>query len=162
MRVLLLRQQVNCWFIAVGGQRVEDPGLVCLGYAVKAQVEYALGRDDDTVWTDIRDTYDAEAAIGVAYPHVVVLGGIVWHRRRQGAVHVSMQANDVNTERPSHVWTQRAFQHDVLEVVAHDRRRIHLEGEPLANLDVANISTCLLYTSPSPRDLSTSRMPSSA
>ena len=26
----------------------------------------------------------------------------------------------------------------------------------------ANIATCLLYTSPSPRDLSTSRMPSSA
>ena len=25
-----------------------------------------------------------------------------------------------------------------------------------------NVSTCLLYTSPSPRDLSTSRMPSSA
>ena len=29
-------------------------------------------------------------------------------------------------------------------------------------LDVLYSSTCLLYTSPSPRDLSTSRMPSSA
>ena len=29
-------------------------------------------------------------------------------------------------------------------------------------LDQANIYDCLLYTSPSPRDLSTSRMPSSA
>ena len=28
--------------------------------------------------------------------------------------------------------------------------------------DIARINTCLLYTSPSPRDLSTSRMPSSA
>ena len=28
--------------------------------------------------------------------------------------------------------------------------------------DVVSINTCLLYTSPSPRDLSTSRMPSSA
>ena len=28
--------------------------------------------------------------------------------------------------------------------------------------DEVNIDTCLLYTSPSPRDLSTSRMPSSA
>ena len=28
--------------------------------------------------------------------------------------------------------------------------------------DIANPDTCLLYTSPSPRDLSTSRMPSSA
>ena len=31
-----------------------------------------------------------------------------------------------------------------------------------ALLDAANIAPCLLYTSPSPRDLSTSRMPSSA
>ena len=28
--------------------------------------------------------------------------------------------------------------------------------------DITNYQTCLLYTSPSPRDLSTSRMPSSA
>ena len=28
--------------------------------------------------------------------------------------------------------------------------------------DISNLSPCLLYTSPSPRDLSTSRMPSSA
>ena len=32
----------------------------------------------------------------------------------------------------------------------------------LALIDDANFGTCLLYTSPSPRDLSTSRMPSSA
>ena len=31
-----------------------------------------------------------------------------------------------------------------------------------SGLDMANVNTCLLYTSPSPRDLSTSRMPSSA
>ena len=30
------------------------------------------------------------------------------------------------------------------------------------NQAVENVNTCLLYTSPSPRDLSTSRMPSSA
>ena len=30
------------------------------------------------------------------------------------------------------------------------------------NSDAAGVITCLLYTSPSPRDLSTSRMPSSA
>ena len=29
-------------------------------------------------------------------------------------------------------------------------------------LDISNVKDCLLYTSPSPRDLSTSRMPSSA
>ena len=33
-------------------------------------------------------------------------------------------------------------------------------GKPLVYFD--NGATCLLYTSPSPRDLSTSRMPSSA
>ena len=32
----------------------------------------------------------------------------------------------------------------------------------LRDLDVADPYVCLLYTSPSPRDLSTSRMPSSA
>ena len=32
----------------------------------------------------------------------------------------------------------------------------------LVNSNPATIMTCLLYTSPSPRDLSTSRMPSSA
>ena len=32
----------------------------------------------------------------------------------------------------------------------------------LANLNTIQLYNCLLYTSPSPRDLSTSRMPSSA
>ena len=34
--------------------------------------------------------------------------------------------------------------------------------EVLDTLNLAQVSNCLLYTSPSPRDLSTSRMPSSA
>ena len=34
--------------------------------------------------------------------------------------------------------------------------------ESVATQKVSSISVCLLYTSPSPRDLSTSRMPSSA
>jgi len=33
---------------------------------------------------------------------------------------------------------------------------------PLADVGLEKAKTCLLYTSPSPRDLSTSRMPSSA
>ena len=36
------------------------------------------------------------------------------------------------------------------------------EGRAYGNLGIAYRSICLLYTSPSPRDLSTSRMPSSA
>ena len=42
------------------------------------------------------------------------------------------------------------FSHNTLDEIS--RRFIHL----------VNTNTCLLYTSPSPRDLSTSRMPSSA
>ena len=34
--------------------------------------------------------------------------------------------------------------------------------EQLETMNVENVTICLLYTSPSPRDLSTSRMPSSA
>mgnify|MGYP000197389639 CR=1 FL=1 len=36
------------------------------------------------------------------------------------------------------------------------------DGKVAANADYKIYYTCLLYTSPSPRDLSTSRMPSSA
>ena len=35
-------------------------------------------------------------------------------------------------------------------------------GVKIPDEEVKNLKTCLLYTSPSPRDLSTSRMPSSA
>ena len=37
-----------------------------------------------------------------------------------------------------------------------------LTYEDVTNIDSVGLITCLLYTSPSPRDLSTSRMPSSA
>ena len=40
--------------------------------------------------------------------------------------------------------------------------RPHHDIPALDGLDVWSITGCLLYTSPSPRDLSTSRMPSSA
>ena len=44
---------------------------------------------------------------------------------------------------------------------------VHLKKMEKENIQLANVRTrlvdgCLLYTSPSPRDLSTSRMPSSA
>ena len=41
-------------------------------------------------------------------------------------------------------------------------RMDHLLDNRIFSLLVQNTYTCLLYTSPSPRDLSTSRMPSSA
>ena len=54
--------------------------------------------------------------------------------------------------------------------VANDRTRENADANYLANIskidgeknEAAMEKTCLLYTSPSPRDLSTSRMPSSA
>ena len=39
---------------------------------------------------------------------------------------------------------------------------VTVDGAAVAGFPDRNIKICLLYTSPSPRDLSTSRMPSSA
>ena len=47
-----------------------------------------------------------------------------------------------------------------LEITTHDGKVLKF-GDPDQSLK-ANIKTCLLYTSPSPRDPKTSRMPSSA
>ena len=41
-------------------------------------------------------------------------------------------------------------------------KKIILQGKPYNEDNVFHMKSCLLYTSPSPRDLSTSRMPSSA
>ena len=41
-------------------------------------------------------------------------------------------------------------------------RNIYLFGTAVSEEAITQLQTCLLYTSPSPRDLSTSRMPSSA
>ena len=43
----------------------------------------------------------------------------------------------------------------------HSRNVMHRDIKP-SNIYLMKDGTCLLYTSPSPRDLSTSRMPSSA
>ena len=49
------------------------------------------------------------------------------------------------------------------DVLVTDIEMPEMSGIDLANaLTKEGINTCLLYTSPSPRDLSTSRMPSSA
>ena len=45
--------------------------------------------------------------------------------------------------------------------VPEDKLRLYLEADERGQ-QMRNVSDCLLYTSPSPRDLSTSRMPSSA
>ena len=48
-----------------------------------------------------------------------------------------------------------------LEICGLGGARMKKEGVQILQ-DTTSISACLLYTSPSPRDLSTSRMPSSA
>ena len=55
------------------------------------------------------------------------------------------------------LWSER-----ILEEWAHSARKLGPEGEIQARGEIALLKACLLYTSPSPRDLSTSRMPSSA
>ena len=45
---------------------------------------------------------------------------------------------------------------------AYQDLTITADPNPTGNYGSAGSNTCLLYTSPSPRDLSTSRMPSSA
>ena len=52
----------------------------------------------------------------------------------------------------------------VIAMLALDRAGVEMElmAPNIDQMHVVNHYTCLLYTSPSPRDLSTSRMPSSA
>ena len=52
--------------------------------------------------------------------------------------------------------------YDFAVKVHKDQKRQSGDPYVIHPVAVANILTCLLYTSPSPRDLSTSRMPSSA
>ena len=47
-------------------------------------------------------------------------------------------------------------------VFQEDGRSVPVTVVEVATNRVTQVKTCLLYTSPSPRDLSTSRMPSSA
>ena len=48
------------------------------------------------------------------------------------------------------------------ELPVRDLRALEREKLRLSRFDIVTSIFCLLYTSPSPRDLSTSRMPSSA
>ena len=62
----------------------------------------------------------------------------------------------------------RNLANDITAVIEKNETTIHvmnLDMDKVSNVDCVLESlrnTCLLYTSPSPRDLSTSRMPSSA
>ena len=67
---------------------------------------------------------------------------------------------------PVYLFSRIAFRHDIDEAdTLHALRNAigqwHLDAEPPDRPDVRLLS-CLLYTSPSPRDRTRSRMPSSA
>ena len=51
---------------------------------------------------------------------------------------------------------------ELIELVPNLTNYAQVEAEQFANVSSSQLTLCLLYTSPSPRDLSTSRMPSSA
>ena len=61
------------------------------------------------------------------------------------------------------VWSEQAKFQSWLDVeIAATESNCRLGRVPQEALDTIKAKACLLYTSPSPRDLSTSRMPSSA
>ena len=66
----------------------------------------------------------------------------------------AIYAKDLNAQGPMTVLLKEAIRPNVTQTLENNPAIIH--GGPFANI------ACLLYTSPSPRDLSTSRMPSSA
>ena len=59
-------------------------------------------------------------------------------------------------------WVNVDFYDDSKCDVTHDLEEFPWPWEDDSVSEIRIIHTCLLYTSPSPRDLSTSRMPSSA
>ena len=57
------------------------------------------------------------------------------------------------------------YDFDSFEPMSDNYQGTHYSLNPKfedANIGIGSVISCLLYTSPSPRDLSTSRMPSSA
>ena len=64
---------------------------------------------------------------------------------------------------PPHRWAIAVNEESYVKSVENYlKKRIHLYYDLLEEADFSLFIICLLYTSPSPRDLSTSRMPSSA
>ena len=68
---------------------------------------------------------------------------------------VELETDKVNLEVPSPV-------SGVLDSINSKDGSVVEVGAVLGSVSESSTNTCLLYTSPSPRDLSTSRMPSSA
>ena len=81
---------------------------------------------------------------------------IIGYRRDRSPVF----CRDVEADGAMTVLLKDALQPNLVQTLENNPAFIH--GGPFANIAHGCNSVCLLYTSPSPRDLSTSRMPSSA
>ena len=79
----------------------------------------------------------------------------------------TMRSVDADIEKIHDLWDEEETTHRMNVIAQNGNDGLHYSQEPsevkgLDNFEIRNNMICLLYTSPSPRDLSTSRMPSSA
>ena len=100
----------------------------------------------------ILDAYNNIIHVGHCHPHVVTAGQRVMAQ--------------LNTNTRYHYDSHAAYSDLLLSYFPDELNKLFLVNSGSAASDLAlrmaRTLTCLLYTSPSPRDLSTSRMPSSA
>eukprot|EP00831_Metopus_contortus_P059257 TRINITY_DN51247_c0_g1_i1.p1 TRINITY_DN51247_c0_g1~~TRINITY_DN51247_c0_g1_i1.p1 ORF type:complete len:266 (+),score=25.83 TRINITY_DN51247_c0_g1_i1:161-958(+) len=117
----------------------------------------------DLVWYIFKT--DSEEAINAGYKYLALFP---YHGHGEGAPHMHMRYGNANfaylTTDPSlDVWWPTCY-----KAANMDQEALFNELMSGAKMmttmlpDIKQASFCLLYTSPSPRDLSTSRMPSSA
>ena len=57
---------------------------------------------------------------------------------------------------------ENAIKKHNIKILQYRRKAVNVKNKAKEAKNLLNLCICLLYTSPSPRDLSTSRMPSSA
>ena len=82
-----------------------------------------------------------------------------------GALHPQLKVATQRLELDGTAWRRLPLASSLLGSAAPLTGMLQLSGEslqPELSLDLAQVSNCLLYTSPSPRDRVRSRMPSSA
>ena len=101
-----------------------------------------------------KNLMDEDPDVEKKYPSYII------NRCMSGHLDAIMYANEMNLY---HNLSSK-LQYDFLLNILRSKKRFSpwVKKEELKNLDYVKRYYCLLYTSPSPRDLSTSRMPSSA
>ena len=101
-------------------------------------------------------------AIGVGFQHSTD-GGLTWVSLNNGLQAYNMRAIEVHPTDSNYVYAGASDGNTALGGVYRSIDNGVTWSQSNAGLDLLGVrDICLLYTSPSPRDLSTSRMPSSA